>query len=116
MIIAADNDIETGKEWHDYPVRKSGPVFYIAGEGFAGLSKRLRAWSLANGLDLEGISFFISNRPTQLLDLNSTLEVIRAIDELINKHGQPVFVVIDTLNRNFGSGDRNNTADMTAFV
>lgn len=27
-----------------------------------------------------------------------------------------MFVVIDTLNRNFGSGDENNTADMTAFV
>lgn len=74
--------IATGKEWHGYPVRKSGPVFYIAGEGFTGLSKRLRAWSLANGIDLEGIPFFISNRPTQLLDPHSTLEVIRAIDEL----------------------------------
>jgi AAA domain len=108
--------IATGQEWHGYPVRKSGPVFYIAGEGFAGLSKRLRAWSLANGIDLEGIPFFISNRPTQLLDPNSTQEVINSIDELKNKHGQPVFVVIDTLNRNFGSGDENNTEDMTTFI
>lgn len=108
--------IATGKEWHGNPVRKSGPVFYIAGEGFAGLSKRLRAWSLAKGIDLEGIPFFISNRPTQLLDPGSTSEVIRSIDELKDKHGLPVFVVIDTLNRNFGSGDENNTEDMTAFI
>lgn len=108
--------IATGQEWHGYPVRKSGPVFYIAGEGFAGLSRRLRAWSLANGIDLEGVPFFVSNRPTQLLDPRSTLEVIRSIDELKNKHGQPAFVVIDTLNRNFGLGDENNTQDMTAFI
>ena len=32
------------------------------------------------------------------------------------KHGNPVLVIIDTLNRNFGNGDENTTEDMTAFV
>lgn len=67
--------IATGREWHGYPTRRSGPVFYIAGEGFAGFSKRLRAWSLENNINLEEIPFFVSDRPTQLLDPNSTLEV-----------------------------------------
>jgi phage/plasmid primase-like uncharacterized protein len=108
--------IATGREWHGFPVRKSGPVFYIAGEGFAGLSKRLRAWSLANSVDLKKVPFFVSDRPAQLLDQNSNVQVIQSIDELKNQHGQPVFVIIDTLNRNFGPGDENKTEDMTAFI
>jgi putative DNA primase/helicase len=108
--------IATGYPWHGFPVRKTGSVFYIAGEGFAGLSKRFRAWSLANDVDLKDIPFFISDRPAQLLDPSNLKDVVLAIEELKNQHGQPVFVIIDTLNRNFGPGDENKTEDMTAFV
>jgi putative DNA primase/helicase len=97
--------IATGRAWHGCPVRKSGPVFYIAGEGFAGLAKRFRAWSLANNVDLRDVPFFSSNRPAQLLDQASAFEVVQAIDELKSLHGAPVFIIIDTLNRNFGPGD-----------
>ncbi|MDX2494971.1 MAG: bifunctional DNA primase/polymerase [Desulfuromusa sp.] len=36
--------IVTGKDWHGHAVKHSGPVFYICGEGFSGISKRLKAW------------------------------------------------------------------------
>jgi len=108
--------IATGRDWHGIPVRKTGPVFYIAGEGFSGLSKRLRAWATANHISLEETPFFVSDRPAQLLDLPRALEVTAAIDELAKQHGEPVFVVIDTLNRNFGPGDENKTEDMSKFV
>lgn len=108
--------IATGRKWHGMPIRKAGAVFYIAGEGFAGLSKRLRAWSLANDVNLKDVPFFVSDRPAQLLNPNSSKEVIQAIEELKHQYGQPVFVIIDTLNRNFGPGDENKTEDMTAFV
>lgn len=108
--------IATGRAWHGCPVRKSGSVFYIAGEGFAGLAKRFRAWSLAHNLDLKDIPFFSSDRPAQLLDQTNVFEIVQAIDELKSLHGAPVFIIIDTLNRNFGPGDENSTADMTAFI
>lgn len=108
--------IATGQKWHGFPVRNSGPVFYIAGEGFSGLSKRLRALEIAKNIDLKDVPFFISDRPAQLLNPISTNEVIRAIEELKNQHGQPLLVIIDTLNRNFGPGDENKTEDMTNFV
>jgi putative DNA primase/helicase len=108
--------IATGCKWHGMPVRKQGAVFYIAGEGFAGLSKRFRAWAIANSVDPEKIPFFVSDRPAQLLDAISVAEVTCAIDEMVKLHGQPIFVIIDTLNRNFGPGDENRTEDMTAFV
>lgn len=108
--------VAAGKDWHGMAVRKSGAVFYIAGEGFNGLCKRLRAWSIANDQLLENTPFFVSNRPAQFLDVLSAAEVIAAIDELIIKHGKPEFVIIDTLNRNFGPGDENQTQDMSKFV
>lgn len=108
--------VASGQSWHDSPVRKKGLVFYIAGEGFAGLSKRLKAWSLANNSDLKEVPFFVSDRPAQILDPSNVKEVIEAIEELKRQHGLPVFVIIDTLNRNFGPGDENKTEDMTKFV
>lgn len=108
--------VASGHEWHGSPIRKKGLVFYIAGEGFAGLSKRLKAWSLANNIDLKELPFFVSDRPAQILDPPNVKEVIEAIEELKRLHGLPVFVIIDTLNRNFGPGDENKTEDMTKFV
>lgn len=108
--------VASGHSWHSSPIRKKGLVFYIAGEGFSGLSKRLKAWSLANNIDLEQIPFFVSDRPAQMLDPSNVKEVIAAIEELKYQHGLPVFVIIDTLNRNFGPGDENKTEDMTKFV
>ncbi len=108
--------VASGQSWHRSPIRKKGLVFYIAGEGFAGLSKRLKAWSLANNIDLKEIPFFVSDRPAQMLDPSNVKEVIEAIEELKRQHGLPVFVIIDTLNRNFGPGDENKTEDMTKFV
>ncbi len=108
--------VATGRPYHDLPVRQSGTVFYIAGEGLAGLSKRLHAWEIDSGIALDGVPFFVSDRPAQFLDENSAAEVSVAIDELRTEHGNPVFVIIDTLNRNFGPGDENVTSDMTKFV
>jgi len=108
--------VASGHNWHRSPIRKKGLVFYIAGEGFAGLSKRLKAWSLANNIDLKEIPFFVSNRPAQILDPSNVKEVIEAIEELKHQYGLPVFVINDTLNRNFGPGDENKTEDMTKFV
>ena len=108
--------VATGISYHGLPVKTSGVVFYIAGEGFHGIPKRLRAWSLANDIDLKDIPFFVSNQPAQFLNDTSAKEVILAIDELKAKHGEPTFVVIDTLNRNFGPGDESDNADMTKFI
>jgi hypothetical protein len=108
--------IAIAQAWHRYVVRKCGPVFYIAGEGFAGLSRRIKAWEISRGISLEDAPFFVSDRPAQILDADSAAEVVEAVDELREQHGAPVLIIIDTLNRNFGPGDENSTADMTRFV
>jgi hypothetical protein len=108
--------VATRHDWHGYHVRKSGAVFYVAGEGFAGLSRRIKAWEISRGVSLEGVPFFVSDRPAQFLDEKSADDVVGAVDELQMLHGRPVLIIVDTLNRNFGPGNESDTADMTNFI
>lgn len=107
--------VATGHEWHKHAVQQ-GPVFYLAGEGHAGLSRRIQAYAIHYKVDLKGVPFFVSDQPAQFLDAQSALDVTQAVDALRKEHGKPVLVIIDTLNRNFGPGDENATHDMTKFI
>jgi len=107
--------VATGYEWHGNPVAR-GTVFYICGEGHKGISRRLKAWELHYSINLPKVGFFISDRPAQFLNKESALEVVAAVNSLNDQYGKPALIIIDTLNRNFGSGDESNTADMTNFV
>jgi hypothetical protein len=108
--------IAANQAWHGHLVRKPGPVFYIVGEGFAGLSRRLKAWEISHKVSLKDAPFFVSDRPAQFLDADSAAEVVAAVDELQKLHGPPVLIIVDTLNRNFGPGNESDTADMTKFI
>jgi len=106
----------SGHDWHGHDVRQGGAVFYIAGEGFSGINRRIKAWATHHETDLQDVPFFVSDRPAQFLDAESAGEVIQSVDELCKTHGNPSLVIVDTLNRNFGPGDENSTADMTRFI
>jgi len=106
--------IASGKTWHGNPIKKKGPVFYIPGEGFAGINKRIKAWAIHHKIDLESIPFFVSGRPAQLIE--TTEDLFQDLDILVRDNGKPVLIVLDTLNRNFGPGDENATQDMTRFI
>ena len=107
--------VASGHPWHGHAV-KQGPVVYIVGEGRHGIKRRVRAWGKHNGVDVATLPFSVSSMPAALTDPKSADEVAAAIAEVTEKHGAPVAVCIDTLARNFGSGDENSTADMSAFV
>lgn len=108
--------IATGKKWQDHPVNHQGAVFYICGEGKSGILRRLEAWEKYHGISLADVPFFVSDRPVPFLDEKSAQEVVAAVDELAVQCGKPALVIIDTLNRNFGNGDENDTPSMTKFV
>jgi AAA domain len=105
--------IATGKSWMGKEVKK-GAVFYIAGEGHNGLSRRLKAWSEYHELVVEDL--YISKQPAQFMDESHAKIVAEAIQSLSLTHGKPVLIVIDTLARNFGGGDENKTQDMNKFI
>jgi len=95
---------------------KSGPVIYIAGEGRRGLRKRAYAWSRMNGFDWGRLSVLLSERSVGLLNASELVSLMEEIDKNVPKHGEPVLIIVDTLNRNFGGGDENSNADMGNFI
>jgi putative DNA primase/helicase len=107
--------IAAGLEWHGRRV-KQAPVIYIAGEGHNGIARRLRAWSIRHGIDLQDAPLYVSTAPAALCDPLSVAHVEMAVDEITAEHGKPGLVTIDTVARNFGPGDENSTQDMTLFI
>ena len=107
--------VATGKPFLDkYPVKK-GEVVYLYAEGFSGLKKRIRAW--CHQYPDADIDEAMKNTKFIRVPVDFTQDMpTDAFIDLIDAHKvEPVFIVIDTLNRNFG-GDENSTADMSAFV
>ncbi len=108
--------IATGKQWHGQDVSQ-GAVFYIAGEGTAGLKRRFRAWEIAHGIDTSPFPLFQSGGAADLLNLSNVTLLTRTIAEASKEAGvQPKLIVIDTLARNFGGGNENDTKDMNMFI
>jgi len=107
--------VATGTPWLGRETTQ-GSVFYIAGEGHAGLSRRLKAWSLHSGYDLTSAPLFVSSIPATLMNLESVQSVISAVEELTADHGEPALIVIDTFARNMGDGDESSNKDVGVFI
>ncbi len=108
--------IAYGLPWHGHDTPGSGaPVAYIAGEGRRGILRRVAGWRIQHRIE-EKPPFFLSTGCAQFLESRSFREVRAAIREVEEQVGKPVLIVIDTLNRNFGPGDENDTRDMTRFI
>lgn len=105
--------IATNKPWCEKEV-ESGAVVYVAAEGQIGISKRIKAWELANGLCADNV-FVLGN--SVLLSEDSTQEqLITAIQQIEDSHNVKVqLLILDTLARCF-SGDENSSRDMGAFI
>ena len=108
--------VATGKKWHGQKVAP-GPVLFIAGEGRGGIARRFKAWSISHGCSIERAPLYLSSSAVALTDWPSVAEVLRAAREVAADCGKPpVLILVDTVARNYGPGDENSTADMTAFI
>ncbi|MFC3095665.1 hypothetical protein DRW07_07890 [Alteromonas sediminis] len=100
--------IGSGRDWEGNTV-KQGNVAYIAGEGFNGLSKRLRAVSEAK--DLEVKHFYSSEISMDLMERGSVdlvRKAVRGINDLR-------LIIIDTLHRN-STGEENSSKDFSVIL
>lgn len=100
----------SGKEWHGHKV-KQGAVVYFAGEGQAGLRRRLAAWVQCNPEHQQAVgdNFYLAERVCHLPDeLPEVLETLGSVPNLS-------MVVLDTLQRTM-TGDENSTRDMSAYI
>lgn len=115
VSISMSAAIATGSDWLGRRTQQ-GAAFYLAGEGHAGLSRRLKAWEVHHGISLSVAPIFISKTPAALMNENSAQAVIEAIRTLCSQHGTPRLIVIDTFARNMGEGDENSNADVGVFI
>lgn len=104
--------VATGTPWQDRKTHR-GPVAYIAGEGFGGMSRRLKAWSIANGVDLDAAPLIVSRRAVPFNDPRALAELKSELDTMPEP---PVLIVLDTLARMTPGMDENVAREMGAFV
>jgi hypothetical protein len=107
--------VATGTPFYDLPVKK-GPVIFMAGEGQSGLARRFEAWSIARHVSISGAPFYINQGTVSLIDGDSMIPVIQALERLILEIGQPpALVILDTWSRVLG-GDDSAPSDAAAGV
>ena len=107
--------IGSGKDFHGRPVIR-GPVIYVAGEGRRGVVRRSNAWGKAHEIDLANIALYISRTSVGINNGNNLSELKAEIRRIAEEFGSPALIILDTLARNFGDGDENDTRDMTRFI
>lgn len=99
-----------GINWHDCRTKQTDVVI-IAGEGFAGMARRLKALE-AKYQTKAPERLFISQKTAQLLDVKNALWVAESIRAMCSNPG---LVIIDTLHRNM-DGDENSSQDIGRFI
>jgi hypothetical protein len=88
-----------------------GKVVYLAGEGHSGIAKRFKALGIKYSTTTCDV--FLSELPASLMDRSNAQSVFDAIKKVCTN---PSLIVIDTLHRNFGSGDENSAKDFGEFL
>ena len=92
---------------------EAGDVVYIAGEGGAGLKRRLDALRKRHSMPEIPNLYFLKSQ----LNLRSTMEDLVGLLASIKKNNiKPKLIVIDTLARAFAGGNENTSEDMGAFI
>jgi len=104
--------IAFGRHWQGRPV-KPGRVLYILGEGQGAFANRVRSWQAARGLDGQDCAFWTIFTAIQF---TAPADIARLVSAVEGAGVNPDWIFIDTVARNFGSGDPDKTQDMTVFV
>lgn len=104
--------IATGTDWIGRKVTQ-GAVAYVAGEGFGGIKRRLKAWSKHTGVTLKGVPLYVSRRAVAFSDPMALGELHGELDALSDR---PALIVIDTVARATPGMDENSAKEVGAFI
>ncbi|MDO8843840.1 AAA family ATPase [Methylicorpusculum sp.] len=99
-----------GIAWHGYSTEPVDVVI-IAGEGFAGLGRRLKALELKYQMKAPA-RLFISEQPANMISDDSVAMVAEVVGAICPKPG---LIIIDTMHRNM-TGDENSSQDIGRFI
>ena len=115
VAIDASCAIASGKAFHGRSV-VSGPVIYIAGEGRNGTIRRISAWAKNNSIKLSDINIYVSRTAVGIQNDTELVELKNRLKDIVLEFGNPKLIVLDTLARNFGNANENDTKEMSNFV
>lgn len=113
--------IATGCPWLGNDA-ECGGVFYLAGEGQAGIRKRIAAWEGYHGVSMDGRPLFVADNLPFLTDEFEAAGTVAAIegleDELLFNCGgaEPTLIVVDTVARAMGGANENDAGDMGRLI
>jgi archaellum biogenesis ATPase FlaH len=99
-----------GIDFYGYRTQQTDVVI-VAGEGYAGIGRRLKALEQKYKIPTPN-GLFISKQPAQFLDARNAQWVASSIKALCTNPG---LVIIDTLHRNM-DGDENSSQDIGRFI
>lgn len=102
-----------GLPWHGRATQQRS-VLYVLAEGQHGFGARILAWREARAQGLSTDQFHVLPVPVNLLDPAKADLLMTAAKAHLPT--MPGFIIIDTVARNFGTGDENSTRDMNAYV
>lgn len=98
------------REWNGAKV-SGGPIIYVSGEGFAGLTNRFAAWGIEHGEPERGRVRWTQNA-VAFLQIDAVGKLIAEIDS----GDAPVLIVIDTVATAMLGGDDKNSVDAARFM
>ena len=99
--------IARGIPWRGKRVRQ-GRVVYIAAEGAGGFRNRLKAYALANDVDLAALDIGVIHAAPNFLDKGDAAAVAASI----TGHGGAELIIVDTFAQTTAGGDENSGEDM----
>jgi hypothetical protein len=104
--------IATGREWWSYGTVR-GSVLYLAGEGVAGLGKRILAWGREREVDVRTVPMRVLPHAVAVIDAEAFKTLGATVAALDPK---PAVIVVDTLARYMVGGDENSAQDSGVFL
>lgn len=104
--------IAAGVPWHGHETTPT-KVLYLMMEGAKTTKKRLHAWKLKRGVELEalGSNFAVYNKVVNFMDDDS----VQVLEDHVRDAGIGL-IVVDTLSRSIGGANENAQEDMGAFI
>ncbi len=113
IAIDISCSIATGSKWQNRNTQ-AGAVVYVASEGQIGMSRRVKAWEIANNKKVEHL--YILGQSVLMSDELTRNDLIESINEIESENSVKVeLIVLDTLARNF-EGDENSSDAMGKFI
>jgi hypothetical protein len=110
LALAAANN---ARVYHNEFSDGGGDVLYICGEDFNSVNIRVKA--LCDRYHWTDKNFMITTSPVHFLEKEEMSAFLNDLNALKMSGRNIKMIIVDTLNRNYGNGNENESADMTRF-